>query len=152
MSGSYNIRINLQFSSLNIILYCQDHAQEDLHSKSSQPAKTPTQRAKVLQNEAWRPEHDVDESKQLVRKLQQWEKPALELKHHAELPKSHTEDSMLLAEMLKSKGFDKKEAPKLLNNGATKHVSIEIEVKYMVRVKETKSLATKQPSFVLNTP
>ncbi len=52
MSGSYNIRINLQFSSLNIILYCQDHVQEDLHSKSSQPAKTPTQRAKVLQNEA----------------------------------------------------------------------------------------------------
>ena len=56
------------------------------------------------------------------------------------------------AEMLKSKGFDKKEAPKLLNNGATKHVSIETEVKYMVRVKETKSLATKQRSFVLNTP
>jgi hypothetical protein len=48
MSGSYNIRIYLQFSSLNIILYCQDHVQEDLHSKT----KTPTQRAKVLQNEA----------------------------------------------------------------------------------------------------
>jgi hypothetical protein len=31
-------------------------------------------------------------------------------------------------------------------------VSIETEVKYMVRVKETKSLATKKPSFVLNTP